>query len=76
MANPNIVEKKSVFARFISYIRECYSELRYKVSWPTGKELSNSAVIVLIASLIMSAFIFFVDQAFEFIMRGIYRLII
>ena len=74
MATPN--EKKNVFARLGSYINECYKELRYKVSWPTQKELSNSAVVVLIASLIIAAFVFLVDQAFEFIVSGIYRLII
>lgn len=73
MANPN--EKKNVFVRLWSYINECYKELRYKVSWPTQKELSNSAVVVLIASLILSAFVFLVDQGFEVIMSGIYRFI-
>ncbi len=58
------------------YIKACFDELRYKVTWPTGKELSNSAVIVLVASIILSLFIFLVDRAFEFIMSGIYKLVI
>ena len=76
MANPNAIEKKNVFVRLSSYLGECYNELRYKVSWPTAKELSSSAVIVLIASLIMSAFVFLVDQGFEVIIKQIYKLII
>ena len=74
MADPNT--KKNAFARFASYVGECYKELRYKVSWPTGKELSSSAVIVLIASLIIAAFVFLVDHGFEVIVSGLYKLIV
>lgn len=74
MANPK--KKGNFFVRLGSYASECYKELRYKVTWPTQKELSNSAVLVLVASLVMSLFIFLVDKAFEFIVTGIYRTLI
>ncbi len=67
---------RNIFKRAWDYCVLCYEELRYKVTWPTKKELSSSAVIVLVASVILSLFIFLVDQAFEFIMGGIYRFII
>ena len=69
-------KKDNFFVRMNSYISECYKELRYKVTWPTKKELSSSAVLVLVASLVMSLFIFLVDKAFEFIVTGIYRILI
>lgn len=56
----------------VNSVKESYNELIYKVSWPTQKELSNSTVVVLIASLIMSAVLFVVDYAFENVMKIIY----
>ncbi|MBR2617690.1 MAG: preprotein translocase subunit SecE [Paludibacteraceae bacterium] len=61
--------------KFVNYIKESYNELIHKVSWPTSKELTNSAVIVLIASVIMSLIIGLVDLGFENIMQFIYNLI-
>ncbi|MDH6356719.1 preprotein translocase subunit SecE [Parabacteroides sp. PF5-9] len=59
--------------KIISYIKESYNELVYKVSWPTRKELSNSAVVVMFASLIIAALIFVIDLGFEGVMRFIYE---
>ena len=60
---------KKVFA----YIKESYNELVYKVSWPNRIELSNSAVIVLFASLIIAALIFVIDLGFESLLRFFYE---
>ena len=51
--------------KIINYIKESYNELVYKVSWPTRTELSNSAVVVMFASLIIAALIFVIDLGFE-----------
>jgi preprotein translocase subunit SecE len=59
--------------KIIAYIKESYNELVYKVSWPTRVELSNSAVVVMFASLIIAAMIFVVDQVFENIIRFLYE---
>ena len=61
--------------KFVNYIKESYNELIHKVSWPTSKELTNSAVIVLIASIIMSLIIGVVDLGFANMMQSIYNLI-
>ncbi|MDR1122051.1 MAG: preprotein translocase subunit SecE [Dysgonamonadaceae bacterium] len=58
--------------KIIKYIKESYNELVYKVSWPTRKELSSSAVVVLVASVILSLLIFVVDLGFENVMRFLY----
>jgi len=58
--------------KIINYIKESYNELVYKTSWPTRSELTNSAVVVLFASLILSAIIFLIDTAFEKIMLLLY----
>ncbi|MDR3140960.1 MAG: preprotein translocase subunit SecE [Tannerellaceae bacterium] len=59
--------------KLIKYFKESYNELVYKVSWPTRIELSNSAVVVMFASLIIAALIFVVDLGFENMMRFIYE---
>ena len=61
--------------KLANYIKESYNELVNKVSWPTTKELTNSAVIVLVASLILSLIIWLVDLGFEEIMKLVYGLI-
>jgi preprotein translocase subunit SecE len=59
--------------KIFNYFKESYNELVYKVSWPTRIELSNSAVVVMFASLIIAALIFVVDLGFENIMRLFYN---
>jgi len=58
--------------KIISYIKESYSELTQKVSWPTRQELTNSAVVVLIASIIIAMIVWLMDVSFEAIMKFIY----
>jgi preprotein translocase subunit SecE len=55
-----------------AYIKDCYSELVNKVSWPSWDELQNSVVIVMVASLIIAILIFLMDFAFQTVMKLIY----
>ena len=59
--------------KIITYFKESYNELVYKVSWPTRIELSNSAVVVMFASLIIAVLIFGIDSLFEFAVRFVYE---
>lgn len=60
--------------RVIAYIKDSYNELVHKVSWPTKEELSNSAVVVMFASLIIAVLIGVIDFGFEAVMKFIYSL--
>ena len=60
--------------RVIAYIKDSYNELVYKVFWPTKAELSNSAVVVMFASLIIAVLIGVIDFGFEAVMKFIYSL--
>ncbi len=60
--------------KLINDIKESYDELVYKVSWPTQKQLVNSSVLVLIASIIIAVFIWVVDKIFELLMELIYSI--
>ncbi|MCF6240998.1 MAG: preprotein translocase subunit SecE [Bacteroidales bacterium] len=56
------------------YIEESYKELTQKVTWPTWPELQNSAIVVMIASLIIAIIIYLMDSSFSNIMKMIYGL--
>ena len=58
--------------KIINYIKESYLELVQKVSWPSREELTNSAVVVLIASIIIALLVWLMDVSFESIMTFIY----
>lgn len=60
--------------KIINYVKDSYSELVYKVTWPTRAELTSSAVIVMIASIIMALIVWGVDSLFEFIVKFFYNL--
>ena len=60
--------------KLLKDIKESYNELVYKVSWPTQKQLISSAVLVLIASIIISLFIWAVDKVFSLLMELIYSI--
>jgi preprotein translocase subunit SecE len=58
--------------QIVAYFKDSYNELVHKVSWPTRKELSSSAVVVMFASLIIAVLVFVIDAVFEQVMNFIY----
>jgi len=59
-------------AAVTEYIKESYIELTQKVTWPTWRELQNSAVVVLIAAIIIAMIIFGMDKIIFFILNKFY----
>jgi len=57
-----------------TYIEESWNELIHKVSWPAWSELQSSALIVMVASLIIAIIIFIMDYSFRNVMQLIYGL--
>jgi len=58
------------------FFKEAYDELLYKVTWPTWAELQQTAMIVLVASLIISLIIVGMDLASKYaIQEGLYKFI-
>jgi preprotein translocase subunit SecE len=47
--------------KIVTYYEETVVELK-KVTWPTKDEVRGSTVVVIITSIILSAFIFIVDR--------------
>ena len=60
--------------KFINYLKESYAELTKKVSWPSWDKLQNSAIVVMVASVIFAIVIFAMDFCFQHLMSFIYTL--
>ena len=56
------------------YFQETYYELVNKVSWPSMKDLQSSAIIVMVASLIIALVVFVMDYGFENLMGLVYKM--
>ena len=64
--------KKTKMAAVTEYIKESYIELTQKVTWPTWRELYNSAIVVLIAAIIIALLIFGMDQVIHYVLDKFY----
>ena len=60
---------------FKGYLRESYTELVHKTTWPTWAELQNSAVLVMVATLIIALIVAAMDFSFSRVMEFIYGLL-
>ncbi len=67
-------KEKVMKLKLLTNIQEAYDELRYKTSWPSKKQLVKSAIIVMIASVIIALIIFIMDQIVDRLMHFIYSL--
>ena len=61
-----------MFKKIFKYCKESYDELVHKTTWPTRSELTNSAVVVLSASLFIALVVFAMDFVFQSAMEVIY----
>ena len=61
-----------MFKKIGKLCKESYDELVHKGSWPSSKELTSSAFVVLQASLLIALVVFSMDQVFQFVMELIY----
>jgi preprotein translocase subunit SecE len=59
-------------AKVSEYIKESYIELTQKVTWPTWRELQNSAVLVLVAAFIIALIVLVMDQTINFVLKQFY----
>ncbi|MBO6575444.1 MAG: preprotein translocase subunit SecE [Rhodothermales bacterium] len=58
-------------SKITGYLQEVTKEMR-KVSWPTQQELIRNTVITLVATVIISAFIYAADQVIAATLEIIY----
>ena len=60
--------------KFINYLKESYVELTKKVSWPSWDKLQNSAIVVMVASVILALLILAIDFCIKHLVTFIYTL--
>ena len=58
-----------------TYLKESYTELVHKVTWPSWSELQNSAVLVMVATAIISLIVALMDFSFSNVMEEFYKLL-
>ena len=52
----------------IKFIQEVKQEA-FKVTWPTGKETLQGALMVFVMALVMSLFFLLIDQFFKYLLE-------
>ncbi|KKX49246.1 MULTISPECIES: preprotein translocase subunit SecE [Sphingobacterium] len=59
-------------AKVLDFFKDSYVEITEKVTWPTWGQLQNSAVIVLVASVIIALLVFVMDKASSNVLELLY----
>ncbi|MBN1953077.1 MAG: preprotein translocase subunit SecE [Bacteroidales bacterium] len=59
--------------KIVRYFKESYAELMHKVTWPSWEELQGSAIVVMIATVIIALIVAGMDYSFKEIMEFIYQ---
>ncbi len=62
-------------SKVTDYLKESYTELTEKVSWPSREELQNSVIVVMVATGIIGIVIFLMDLGFQTFMNLFYKMI-
>lgn len=60
--------------KIVNYFSASYRELTEKVTWPTWAQLQQSTVIVLVATVLITALVWLMDFASAQILKLIYSL--
>ena len=60
--------------KITNYFKDSYLELTEKVTWPGWLQLQQSTVIVLVATIIITALVWVMDLASQNLLKLIYSL--
>jgi preprotein translocase subunit SecE len=60
--------------KIATYFKESYQELLEKVTWPTWMQLQQSTLIVLVATVIITAMVWIMDFSSNQLLKLIYSL--
>jgi preprotein translocase subunit SecE len=71
---PVLITKKEDMNKITTYFKESYHELLEKVTWPSWLQLQQSTVIVLVATVIITAMVWIMDFSSNQLLKLIYQL--
>ncbi|MFM2231967.1 MAG: preprotein translocase subunit SecE [Bacteroidota bacterium] len=57
-----------------TYFRDSYKELMEKVTWPNWQQLQQSTMIVLVATLVITAIVWLLDLGSSNLLKFVYSL--
>lgn len=66
--------KQESMSKFVNYVKDSYYELTEKVSWPKWENLQQSTMIVLGATVLITAIVALMDFVANGAMKFIYSL--
>jgi len=59
-------------SKLTAYVKDSYRELLEKVTWPTWSQLQQSTMIVLVATLIITAIVWVMDLGIASLLELVY----
>ena len=74
---PVLINLKTVFimTKVANYFRDSYKELMEKVTWPTWAQLQQSTMIVLVATLVITALVTLIDFGAGNVLKQVYKML-
>ncbi len=61
-------------SKLTAYVKDSYRELLEKVTWPTWAQLQQSTMIVLVATIIITAIVWLMDMGIAALLEQVYKL--
>ena len=61
-------------SKLTAYVKDSYRELLEKVTWPTWQQLQQSTMIVLVATIIITAIVWLMDMGIAALLEQVYKL--
>ncbi len=69
-----VILKTKQMNKIQSYFKDSYDELMEKVTWPNWQQLQQSTMIVLIATLVITAIVWVLDLGSSTVLKFVYSL--
>ena len=70
------INLSTIMNKIGTYFRDSYKELMEKVTWPTWAQLQQSTMIVLGATLVITALVWVMDFAAGGVLKQVYKMIL
>ncbi len=71
-SSPAARAKENEMSNITAYIKDTVDELKNKVTWPSRKELQESAILVIVASFLFALIVWLMDGGFNKLMQFVY----
>ena len=68
------IKHKTTMNKITTYFKESYKELMEKVTWPTWTQLQQSTMIVIVATLVITALVAGMDFVTNVVLNQIYKI--